>query len=421
MTHRIRIVATSFLSSEIWLVSLAVALGMVSAPLLPVALVLAALFAVVRWATSRRLSLRTPADLAIGLLAVMLPISLWSTTHPEITQEQTWRLLAGIMLYYTIVNWGRSPARLRRLLFGVTVLGLLLAIGASVSVTWEAGKLPIIPRSFYTRFTTIVTDTINPNVMAGSLIILLPIALSRLLFTWRQLRWFDRLFSLITVLVMLGILILTQSRSAYGALLAVLATMTLLKWRRGWVLLLIIIAGLLLAIQIRGLSTVLDLLSSAPELGGLEGRTQAWWRALFMIEGFPFTGIGMGTFKDVARARYPFPDPAWDIPHAHNLFLQVAVDLGLPGLVAWLAIVINVIASAWKLCEHGRHINDRSILGLGTALLCSQIALLVHGLTDAVTWGIARPSIIVWGLWGLSMACASILVAEVPPGSEPRA
>lgn len=410
---RLRGAAAFFFSTEIWLVGLAVAIGTAAARFLPVALAVAAVYAIVRWALYRRLSLGTPADPAIGLLVLMLPVSLWMTTLPEITREQTWRLLAGILLYYSIVNWARTPARLRQLLVGVTMLGLALAIGASVTVTWEAGKLPIIPRSLYTRFTTLVSDTINPNVMAGSLVILLPLPLSRLLFAWQQSRWANRIFSFITVLVMVGMLILTQSRSAYGALAAVLALLVLLRWRRGWMLLLALVVGLLVTAQRLGLSSILNMVASTPDLGGLEGRNEAWRRALFMIQGFPFTGIGMGTFQEVTRVRYPFLDPSWDIPHAHNLFLQVAVDTGIPGLIAWLAIVMIVSVSSWRLYVHGRAENDDHITGLGAAWLCSQIALLVHGFTDAVTWGMVRPSVIVWGLWGLSISCASMYVSRV--------
>ena len=52
---------------------------------------------------------------------------------------------------------------------------------------------------------------------------------------------------------------------------------------------------------------------------------------------------------------YPFFLAAPDtIRHAHNLFLQIAVDLGLPGLVAWLAIWLAVTASAWGVYRSGR-------------------------------------------------------------------
>jgi O-antigen ligase len=31
-----------------------------------------------------------------------------------------------------------------------------------------------------------------------------------------------------------------------------------------------------------------------------------------------------------------------DIAHAHNIFLQTALDLGIPGLVAYLALLIEI-------------------------------------------------------------------------------
>jgi putative inorganic carbon (hco3(-)) transporter len=126
----------------------------------------------------------------------------------------------------------------------------------------------------------------------------------------------------------------------------------------------------------------------------------------------------MGTFRQVANAMYPFflAGPDADIPHAHNLFLQVAVDLGLPGLIAWLAIFLLVCVGAWRVYRRGRRgaypaspplplspSPPLYIAGLGAGLLASQIALAVHGLTDAATWG-TRPALIVWAVWGLAMA-----------------
>ena len=41
---------------------------------------------------------------------------------------------------------------------------------------------------------------------------------------------------------------------------------------------------------------------------------------------------------------------------------------------------------------------------LGAVFLASQVALMVHGLTDAVTWSMVRPGPIVWVVWGLAIA-----------------
>jgi hypothetical protein len=58
---------------------------------------------------------------------------------------------------------------------------------------------------------------------------------------------------------------------------------------------------------------------------------------------------------------------------------------------------------------------------LGAGLLASQAALVVHGLTDAVTWG-TRPAVVVWVMWGLAMAAMLVSsnqeTAVVPQPSD---
>ncbi|HEX6303159.1 MAG TPA: O-antigen ligase family protein, partial [Anaerolineales bacterium] len=122
-------------------------------------------------------------------------------------------------------------------------------------------------------------------------------------------------------------------------------------------------------------------------------------------------GIGMGSFMRVADTIYPFflMGPG-KIVHAHNLFLQVAVDLGIPGFIAWVSILLLVVVAAWQVYGQGRTENNHWISGIGAGLLGSQLALCIHGITDAVTWGLVRPAPLVWGLWGLSMAAWYVYV-----------
>jgi putative inorganic carbon (HCO3(-)) transporter len=128
-----------------------------------------------------------------------------------------------------------------------------------------------------------------------------------------------------------------------------------------------------------------------------------------MLQDFPFTGIGLGTFPDVARGLFPFAEDIYlKVPHVHNLFLQVALDLGLPGLIAWLAIMGTTTFASWRLFNQGRAVNDKWAAGLGAGLFCSQIALVVHGMTDSVTWGMVRSAPLVWALWGLMVAGSKV-------------
>jgi putative inorganic carbon (HCO3(-)) transporter len=103
-------------------------------------------------------------------------------------------------------------------------------------------------------------------------------------------------------------------------------------------------------------------------------------------------------------------DPTVDIGHAHNTFLQAGLDLGLPGLIAYLAIHISafaMLASLW------RHMNElpfplplsrAAVLGLGGGLA----AHLLYGITDAVALG-AKPGLLWWLLLALVAALFRLL------------
>jgi putative inorganic carbon (HCO3(-)) transporter len=111
----------------------------------------------------------------------------------------------------------------------------------------------------------------------------------------------------------------------------------------------------------------------------------------------------MGTFPEVTRALYPnILLTVGDVPHAHNLFLQIAVDLGLPGLVAWLVMAFGILRCAWHVYRAGLR-QAGWLASLGAGLIAAQTALTIHGLVDAVTWG-TRPAVVVWGIWGLALA-----------------
>jgi putative inorganic carbon (HCO3(-)) transporter len=88
------------------------------------------------------------------------------------------------------------------------------------------------------------------------------------------------------------------------------------------------------------------------------------------------------------------------------------VDLGIPGLAAWLATLFVVIAASWKVFRLGKRTDSGWIAGLGAGLLGSQVALVIHGLTDAVSWGMVRPAPLVWGIWGIAIAALLVLNHE---------
>jgi putative inorganic carbon (HCO3(-)) transporter len=143
---------------------------------------------------------------------------------------------------------------------------------------------------------------------------------------------------------------------------------------------------------------------AAPEqvIGTIEGRAEIWSRAIFAIQDFPFTGMGMNTFRTLVHLLYPLTllGPGVDIAHAHNTWLQVALDLGLPGLVAYASIWLTIIVMQLQVI---RGASDRWIRAISTGVLGCLTGYFIYGLTDTVALG-SRPGFLLWMLLALGTA-----------------
>jgi putative inorganic carbon (hco3(-)) transporter len=394
---------------ELIAVTLAVAASLVRTDLLPVAVGVAVIFwplrLIARRLTSERWSftVRTPADLPVLLLLGMMPVTLLMTTQPEVSMLQVYRLLSGVAIFYVIINWAVSKGQLRWLELAVITAGILLAAFATISVRWSTTKIPFLPDEIYQRFTLLVTDTVHPNVLAGSLVLFFPATLAPLLFSWRQINWLQRMLAILGLVTISTMLAISQSRGAMLALAVAVLVMLIMRWRQAWIVLVPAALSIGLGVYRLGIMPILEAVTGNDTLGSLENRLEIWSRAIYMVQDFPFTGVGMGSFTQAADLLYPFFYSApGRVHHTHNLFLQVAVDLGLIGLFAWLAVFILAAACAIQVYRIGLSGQDAWLAGFGAWILCSQVALGVHGLTDAVTWGMVRPAPFVWILWGIA-------------------
>lgn len=402
-------VARWLLDHEALIVAAVVAATFIDSRWLPLSIGIGLGFWPLRWWVMGRFTSHTPADVGIAGLLLMLPVTLWVTAYPEVTRLEVMRLLCGVLLFYSLVNWANVPARLQWVGRGLAAVGLGLAGFALVSVRWNEYKLPFIPDGIYRLFPRLVSNDVHPNVMGGALVILLPLALGLLLFGWRSQSRLEKTGLLLAAVGMLAVLLLTKSRGAWMGMAAALAILMVLRWRWGWLVLALGAGGFAAWIARLGWAPFLEMLTANEAIRGLDGRMEIWSRSLYLVRDFPFTGVGMGSYGPLVDRLYPFfLEPPGSIPHAHNLFLQVAVDLGLPGLLAWLGVVGGVFVAAWQVWRAGRLQADRLTMGLGAGLLGCLAAMAVHGLTDAIVWTMVRSAPLIWAVFGL--VCAAYRV-----------
>jgi putative inorganic carbon (HCO3(-)) transporter len=419
--------ATWVADREIWPLALGVALATFTARWAPWGLALLAALWPVRWLARGRPTVRTPLDLPACLLVLTVPVSFYITRDPPATFVAVSRLLAGLALAYGLVNWTRGQAHLSLLALGLAGLALGLALYALVSVSRPSGAdMSFIPDAVYEPVPLLVEDTVNPNMMAGALVMALPFPLALLVLAspgalppvsgavpaavaWvLDGRWFRRLWFVTAALLVVALLVLTKSRGGWIAGGVVVYVLLLRRWPRLLWLLPVALLGVgLLAWQLGPLA-LLDALSSGGVPSGWESRAEVWSRAIYAVRDFPFTGTGAGTFGPVTGILYPFFlfGPGAKVTHAHNLLLQVAVDLGIPGLVAFLALLLLAFASALYAARSYRRAGKRALDALAWASLASLAGMLVHGMVDAPTWTVGRGAFVPWAVIGTAVALA---------------
>ena len=414
----------------------------------------------------------SPLNLALLILMIMVLVSIQASGDLKLSLEKINGVVLGVGLYYAVVRESRRESDFIRTLF------LFLGGGIAWSVLGFLGMDYIIRLPFLAPVISRIPRVLpalpgleaglQHNAVGGTILWFFPvlIAVSVLLLMentrniqqnlskglkfkvdgslpdqtrTRVMKWmlrtvdnpaFNWIFRVAIwagTLFVGGVLVLSQSR---GSLIAIACTgFGLLVWLRSgkirrMLLILFSTAIVFLAVWLftsasgRAWIPQADpAVQSGFSFDSIAFRLQVWPRAVQGIEEFPLTGMGMNTFREKVLVLYPFPFPLpeIDIAHAHNEFLQAALDLGIPGLIAFLSMYLISYWMLWRTWESAdnaaaisggaytggslfmtpaliRHL----VLGLGGGLF----AHMVFGMADAITLG-AKPGIFFWYLLGL--------------------
>ncbi|MCS6827022.1 MAG: O-antigen ligase family protein [Caldilinea sp.] len=373
----------------------------------------------------RRILPPSPLNLALAVMLLWLPVNIWVAVDRSVAWQAAGYLLLGVACYAGAVRW--PPFQRHPMLFAWVLLsfgGLLALVGPLIVVdhgtwTWLA---PMQQRA--ATITAQLGETINPNILAGAVVAVLPLAAALLIAppgprSQRQ-ALLRRLVLAALTLLLFAVVFFTRSRGAQFAAIVSLSVVVCLRWPRLWWTVVALAPAAIGAFLWIGPDVVLEQIGAGGAIGGLDERLEIWSRAIYALQDFPFTGVGIGHFNRVIPLLYPYflIPPSVDIPHAHNTVLQVGVDLGFPGLIGWLAIqmtVTTLLIVTW-----------RRQTGLSRALaggvLGSLVAVLVHGQLDATLWG-TRLAFLPWMLYALAVLTASSddSFGEIQPASLPPA
>lgn len=181
-------------------------------------------------------------------------------------------------------------------------------------------------------------------------------------------RWERLFFAASLVILLLGITV-SGSRGGFLGLTAEVFFLALKSRRplRAFVVMSALALPLLLLLPDSPINRLLH-----PNVGdniGTESRTEVWKAGLRMIESNPVFGIGLGRFKPSVEA---FENGGNVKSLAHNTYLEISAELGLPALIVFGAIVFFSIRTLDRLRR--QTLRDKQVF-LYHAVLSHEVAL----------------------------------------------
>jgi len=322
--------------------------------------------------------------------------------HPHAAGIKSLLLLTAFGMWLLVVHTARTRQRIDLLAWTLAAVGLFEALyglgqafGAAPGVWWWPSRTaPMASGTF-----------VGANHFASYLILVLPLtlgfamahrrprlrmtqglgggraALQRLLDLFAPEAAAPRRLVLFGAALVMGLgLLLSGSRGGIVALAAALLLTAAMMVRRsrtrqqGLLTILFCLAVLLFGLGVGIDHTMADFAFEKAQ-AGLAMRWERSKSLVPMLADYPLAGVGLGSWRDLYGRYVPEGIGYLNAGHAHNDWLEVGTELGLPGL----AVMALGFAALWiKLARAWQGRRDPHALGLGAGVLAGITALALH-------------------------------------------
>ena len=320
-----------------------------------------------------------------GLLKLLSYLGVYALIHKLLIHQQAWwdRLLAGLL------TGG--------------LISCVLALRQLYASTEELARWAD-PNSMSAGAIRIYGPLGNPNLLAGYLLPLVPLAAIALL-RWKG--FGSRLFAGITLVLTTIATMLTYSRGGWLGLIASLSVVVLLLlvrstqtwpliWRRLLplvVLLLGVVVLIVAATYFEPIRTRIGSLLAGRGDSSNNFRINVWFAAAEMVRDRPWLGIGPG--NAAFNSIYPlYQQPKFNALSAYSVPLEILVEMGIPGLMACFGLLNAAVRKGLA----SLHLNQPEAFA-GIAGLAAISGILVQGITDTIFF---RPEVQLTGWFALA-------------------
>ncbi|MFO1066648.1 MAG: O-antigen ligase family protein [Pirellulales bacterium] len=279
-----------------------------------------------------------------------------------------WLTMLGGCILFSSVLWSVNP---KFTLFKLAVVGTVIVAAVGFVVTLSARQLldmltiacflfvivgvvaEISLGTFRPMGNYRFTGTVHPNTLAvyGAVMCLM----ARVRMVEGGTKW---LSAAVLFAAGLAVIMMTKSRTTLaGFAFALLVFQIVIT--RGSNRILLIVAGLFLAGVFsfaatfaggkfaKGLGSAAAM-GRTEDVGSLTGRLPLWEELIDSIQKRPITGYGYLAYWDAERVEKLSEMFNWEIPHGHNMYLDISLDIGVPGCFIWIVwlLTLNWTAAA---------------------------------------------------------------------------
>ncbi len=309
-----------------------------------------------RITSGERLRLGGPAAGLLFGYAAVVPLSLlWTISEPRTTDAVS-EIGKLLVVYVAILNALDTPSRLRTFL----VVGALATFAPSIGAIQRWLADDNLVEGYRTAWRGNYAD---PNRLAMGLVLLVPSSVALIEVVKR--RWLKALL-LLSAVTSVAAIVLTHSRSGTVALGVALAFTLLRGRRKGRGLVLGAVAlVMLIAFAPDSFWKRSSTITSYEEDPSFAGRERAYQMLQVITAERPLTGVGAGAFLDAWDRFAPLSAGGQHLI-AHNIFMEILGELGIPALTLFAAFCLWLSVRLW---QAGRE----ALAGVEARALCAGL------------------------------------------------
>lgn len=318
----------------------------------------------------------SPVGWAFLLFLFVSILSAINSSYPHKAVRGAWDILSPTLLYIILINTIDSHKRIKAVL---SIIILSIGIGAILGIT----EYLLWPNNF----TRLRIHSLGST--AGYLVIIIGLMIGMLINIRLEKR--ERVILIIVTVLSFIALILTNYRTQWGTLLVIFLVFSLLNKTKAayktilsFLLVFVIFIVTIVMLDQNVVFSRIRNMATPLRDPAIVARMVIWKSSWAMFMDNPILGVGPKCFqtdwnweRDENRKKYNVLPEAGQ---AHNMFLNVAAEMGIMGVIAllvWLGMY------TYFLFKSRKDINNDMALSLWYGALGGLIAILIGGMTES--------------------------------------